>query len=87
MHRVMVVADCFALDSKGVVLTGNQDADVARYMVWQPHAALESTRDFIAGCVSHWNAGSAFPYIITLQASGQLVGMLDARPRGQIRPW
>jgi RimJ/RimL family protein N-acetyltransferase len=51
-------------------------------MVWQPHASLETTRDFIAGCVAQWHAGSALPYVVTLKASGQLIGMLDARPGG-----
>lgn len=61
-----------------------QDAEVARYMVWQPHDSVEATRDFIAGCVAKWNAGSALPCILTLKATGQLIGMLEARPRGHV---
>lgn len=71
-------------DAEGMFASYTQDADVARYMVWQPHASLETTRDFIAGCVAQWNAGSTFPYIITLKESGELIGMLDARPHSHI---
>lgn len=72
------------LDAEGMFASYTQDADVARYMVWQPHASLETTRDFVAGCVAQWNVGSAYPYIITLKSSGQLIGMLEARPSAHI---
>ena len=71
-------------DAEAMFASYTQDAEVARYMVWQPHASLEATRDFIAGCVAQWNARSALPYIITLKATGQLVGMLEARPHGHV---
>lgn len=71
-------------DAEGMFASYTQDADVARYMVWQPHASLEATCDFITGCVAQWNAGSAYPYIITLKSSGELIGMLEARPSAQI---
>ncbi|MGO4391157.1 GNAT family N-acetyltransferase [Variovorax sp. M-6] len=71
-------------DAEGMFASYTQDADVARYMVWRPHGSLETTRDFIASSVAQWNAGSALPYIITLKASGQLIGMLDVRPLGHI---
>ena len=71
-------------DAEAMFASYTQDAEVARYMVWQPHASLEATRDFIAGCVAQWNARSALPYIITLKASSQLVGMLEARPHGHV---
>lgn len=61
-----------------------QDADVARYMVWHPHASLDETRDFAAACVAQWSAGPARSYVITLAASGQFVGMLEARPRSHV---
>jgi ribosomal-protein-alanine N-acetyltransferase len=71
-------------DAEEMFASYTQDADVARYMVWQPHASLEVTRDFLAGCIAHWNARSALPYIIALKASGQLIGMLEARPHGHV---
>lgn len=61
-----------------------QDADVARYMVCPPHASLDDTRDFAAACVAQWRVGPARSYAITLAASGQLVGMFEARPRRHV---
>lgn len=71
-------------DAEEMFSSYTQDADVARYMVWQPHTSLEATRGFLAGCMAQWNAGSAYPYIITLKSSGQLIGMLEARPSAHI---
>ena len=71
-------------DAEAMFASYTQDADVARYMVWQPHVSLEATRDFVDGCVAHWDSRSALPYIITLKASGQLIGMLEARPHGHV---
>lgn len=61
-----------------------QDADVARYMVWRPHASFENAREFVSSCIAQWRAGSERAYVITDQASGQLIGMLAARHRGHI---
>ena len=36
-------------DAEGMFASYTQDADVARYMVWQPHVSLKTTRDFVAG--------------------------------------
>ena len=71
-------------DAEEMFASYTQDAEVARYMIWQPHVSLEATRNFIAGCVDQFNAGSALPYILTLKATGRLIGMLEARPRGHI---
>lgn len=71
-------------DAEAMFAAYTQDSDVARYMVWKPHASLDTTLDFITSCDAQWNAGSALPYIITLKASGQLIGMLEARPRSHI---
>jgi RimJ/RimL family protein N-acetyltransferase len=66
-------------DTERMFVSYTQDANVAKYMVWQPHASLEVTREFIAGCVAQWSTGSAFPYIITLKTSGQLIRVIFLR--------
>lgn len=71
-------------DAEAMFASYTQDLEVARYMVWQPHASLEATLDFIQSCEAEWNSGSALPYIITSKANGQLIGMLEARPRGHV---
>lgn len=71
-------------DAPTMYASYTQDAEVARYMVWRPHASEDATRDFVAACVAHWHTGSARPYVITLKTSGELVGMLEARIKGHI---
>lgn len=71
-------------DADAMFASYTQDLDVARYMVWQTHASLDTTRAFIRSCEAQWSAGSALPYIITLEASGELIGMLEARPRNHV---
>ena len=71
-------------DAEALFAAYTQDPEVARYMVWQPHASLESTRAFVQGCEAAWHAGSALPYIVTLAANGELIGMLEARPGGHV---
>jgi [ribosomal protein S5]-alanine N-acetyltransferase len=71
-------------DAEEMFASYTQDADVARYMVWQPHASLQTTRDFVTDCVTQWATGSSLAYIITLKETGALIGMLDARPRAHI---
>lgn len=71
-------------DAEAMFASYTQDPEVARYMVWQPHASLESTLDFIKRCKAEWSSGAALPYVITLEASGQLIGMLEARPGGHL---
>jgi len=72
-------------DAEKMFASYTQDEDVARCMVWRPHVSLDATRDFVADCIARWNAGSALPYVITLKADDQLIGMLGpfARPHRQ----
>lgn len=71
-------------DAESVFSAYAQDSEVARYMVWTPHASPETTREFIGNCIAQWNAGAALPYVITSRTDQQLLGMLEARPRGHI---
>lgn len=71
-------------DADAMFASYTQDSDVARYMVWQPHPSLDTTRSFISSCEAQWNAASALPYIITLEATGELIGMLEERPRSHV---
>jgi RimJ/RimL family protein N-acetyltransferase len=59
-----------------------QDAQVTRYLMWRPHASLETTRLFIERCLTSWARGTAFPWVITRADDGQLLGMIEARPDG-----
>ena len=59
-----------------------QDREVTRYLVWRPHTAVETTREFIAHCLRRWESEKAFPYVITRKGDGELLGMIELRPNG-----
>lgn len=42
------------------------------------------TRGFITSSIEKWHAGIAFPYVITMKETGEIVGMLEARPKAHI---
>lgn len=57
-----------------------QDHEVARYMVWRPHQALQETEQFIAYCMESWRSGRTRAYVIThLDDEHVPIGMLEAR--------
>lgn len=57
-----------------------QDPQVARYMVWRPHAAFSETKSFISKCIQDWNEGHRQPYVLTSRDSIERpIGMLDVR--------
>lgn len=59
-----------------------QDAEVCRFMIWQPHVSEAVTREFLQWCVGAWQAGAPLPYVITRQGSKLPIGMIEARPQG-----
>jgi RimJ/RimL family protein N-acetyltransferase len=78
-ERLLLRAPTVA-DAAGIFASYTQDPIVTRYMMWRPHALLEETSEFIAGCVQDWQGGQRRPYILTPRdAGGQPIGMLEAR--------
>ena len=69
-------------DADGIFQTYAQDREVTRYLVWSPHASVETTREFIANCQSRWESAKAFPYVITKRGNGELLGMIEFRLNG-----
>jgi len=59
-----------------------QDKEVTRYLTWRPHKSLEQTNEFIQGCLSAWEQETRFPYMITLNESIDIIGMIDPRIEG-----
>ncbi len=56
-----------------------QDIEVTRYLVWRPHQAIEETHAFLRWCISAWENGSAFPWVLTRREDDHLVGMVEIR--------
>jgi len=69
-------------DAESIFHAYAQDPEVTRYLVWRPHAGIETTRVFVADCDARWSALSGFPYAITLKRSDDPIGMIDLRPKG-----
>ena len=59
-----------------------RDAEVTRFLVWQPHESVSVTERFVAGCIALWENGNAFPWVITLRSDGALLGMIELRING-----
>jgi [ribosomal protein S5]-alanine N-acetyltransferase len=69
-------------DAERIFQAYAQDQEVTRYLVWVPHTSVETTREFIAFCQDRWTNSIAFPYVITRKGDGELLGMIEVRPKG-----
>jgi RimJ/RimL family protein N-acetyltransferase len=59
-----------------------KDSDVTRYLTWRPHENIGSTKNFLKRCLSVWEDGSAFPYVVVLKEDDQLIGIFEIRIEG-----
>jgi [ribosomal protein S5]-alanine N-acetyltransferase len=66
-------------DAEAIFAAYAQDAEVVKYMTWRRHENVEETRDYALRCLSVWEDGSAYPWIITLKEDGRLIGMIESR--------
>ena len=69
-------------DAERIFQTYAQDREVTRYVEWVPHTSVETTKKFIGFCQDRWTKSIAFPYVITRKEDGELLGMIEVRPRG-----
>jgi ribosomal-protein-alanine N-acetyltransferase len=56
-----------------------QDPEVVRYLIWRPHKSIDETEEFVSSSILAWENQMHFPYMITLKAGGETIGMMDAR--------
>ncbi len=71
------------VDDASTVFTGwAQDKEVTRYLTWHPHQQIDETKEFIQNCLSAWDEGTRFPYMITLEENSKIIGMIDLRIEG-----
>ena len=59
-----------------------QDQEVTRYLTWRPHERIQQTQDFVRSCLTAWEQGTRFPYMLTLKETGEAIGMIDPRIEG-----
>jgi ribosomal-protein-alanine N-acetyltransferase len=59
-----------------------RDAEVTRYLIWQPHKDVRETERFLRECVAALAQGGRFPWVITLKSGGEVIGMVEVRVNG-----
>jgi ribosomal-protein-alanine N-acetyltransferase len=57
----------------------SKDPDVTRYLTWRLHENVERTKNFLNRCLSAWEDGTAFPYVITFKEGGHLMDTIEIR--------
>jgi RimJ/RimL family protein N-acetyltransferase len=66
-------------DAEEIFSAYTRDAEVVKYLTWRPHQNLDETRDYLRRCISVWEDGSAYPWIITRKEDGRLIGIIESR--------
>jgi ribosomal-protein-alanine N-acetyltransferase len=69
-------------DASAIFNAYAQDDLVVRYLVWQKHADIEATRQFLAYCVAQWDSGESQPLVIEACDAQSAVGIIDLRRIG-----
>lgn len=77
-HRLILRAPVMQ-DAESVFNNYAHDKMVTRYLHWEPHNTIEMTKTFLKRCINVWKAGTAFPWVITLKDTQELVGMIELR--------
>jgi len=81
--RRLVLRKPLHSDANTIFAEYTQDLQVALYMIWRPHAALEESQGFIEACIRAWDEGERQAYVLALQGNElEPVGMLEARAVG-----
>jgi RimJ/RimL family protein N-acetyltransferase len=71
------------LEDANAIFTGwAQDQEVTRYLTWHPHQQIEQTQEFMRDCLAAWKHETRFPYMIMLQETNEVIGMIDPRLEG-----
>lgn len=71
-----------AADAAEIFASYAQDPDVTKYLVWTPHESIAETHEFLESCSQAWSEGTTFPWVITLEDTGLVVGMIQAKVEG-----
>jgi [ribosomal protein S5]-alanine N-acetyltransferase len=71
-----------ASDAETIFESYATDAEVCRYLIWQPHASLAVTRNFLEECITSRQTGNRLPFIIVDKSSMTVLGMIEARGEG-----
>jgi RimJ/RimL family protein N-acetyltransferase len=71
------------MDDAPAVFTGwVQDPEVTHFLIWRPHEDIGQTESMLTRAIAAWDGDVRFPYMITLKASGDVIGMIELRIEG-----
>jgi len=77
-HRLILRAPVMQ-DAESIFNNYAHDNMVTRYVHWVPHDTIEMTKSFLKRCINVWKAGTAYPWVITLKETQEVVGMIELR--------
>ena len=61
-----------------------RDPDVARYVIWTPHASIAETDEFLQHFVASAERDDSYPWVMTLRRERSVIGAMHLRVH---RPW
>src|SRR5258708_29658139 len=66
-------------DAETVFLGYSSSAAATRFMHFQRHTMLDQSVRFVERCVRCWEDGSAYPWAVLQQTTGQFLGCIELR--------
>ena len=66
-------------DAEAIFAEYAQDADLTRFLTWKPHKNLSETKDFLQRCLTAWEKGKEFTWVISFAEKDQAIGMISLR--------
>ena len=71
------------MDDAPAVFSGwVQDLEVTRFLTWRPHENIGQTESMLERAITAWDGDARFPYMITLKAGSNVIGMIELRIEG-----
>lgn len=69
-------------DAEHVFKAYARDAEVTRYLLWRPHAHVDSVRQFLASHLAARAEGRVVSWMLTAPGEPGVLGMVELRPDG-----
>ena len=69
-------------DAESIFQNYAKDRLVTRFLTWEHHETISDTHKFIKRCRQVWLAGTAFPWVLCLKETGEVIGMIELKISG-----
>ncbi len=69
-------------DAEAIFTQYAQDAEVTRYLTWRRNRTVQETREFLGSCLTTWEEGKSFHWVILRKEDNQLFGLIGFRVDG-----